>query len=156
MPKGSLKNRKVLSSSSANRNTLKAEKEKEKDTSRGDQESSDLHMLLKAQSEKAHHKTWNRLDRGIRIQKVRQWARSKKDWPQEIIDKTETLLIKKLKMGGLSSSTSVSYNKKDGIIQNVPGIKLMYAIDISGNDTDTPIDVLYKENDRKNRRTAKT
>lgn len=155
MPKGSLKNRKVLSSSSANRNTLKAEKEKEKekDTSLGDQGSSDIFKILKAQSEKNQRKSWNRLDRGIRIQKVRAWVQTKLDWPTDVREKAETLLIKKLKTGELTSSTAVVYDKKTCDVQDIPGLKLMYAIDVSGNDTVVPIDVLYHENDKKNRRT---
>jgi hypothetical protein len=156
MPKGSLKNRKILSSSSANRNTLKAEKEKEKiskeDISRGDQGSSDIHKLLKAQTEKNQRKSWNRLDRGIRIQKVRSWVRVKEEWPDTIIEKAEALLVKRIKTGGLSSSSSVIYDKKSCEILKIPCLKLVYAIDASGNDTTNPIDVLIQTNAGKAKR----
>lgn len=156
MPKGSLKNRKVLSSSSANRNTLKSEKEREKNegTSRGDQESFDIQKILKAQTEKNQRKPWNRLDRGLRIQKIRSWIASR-DWPDDVKKKAQTLLVKKIKSGELSSSSSVVYDKKTCEIQKVHCLKLVYPIDASGGEGDIPTDVLFKKNDRKTKRTAK-
>ena len=155
MPKGSLKNRKVLSSSSANRNTLKAEKEKKDEgTSHGDQESFDIQKLLKAQTEKNERKSWNRLDRGLRIQKIRSWITSQ-DWPAEVKKKAQILLVKKVKAGDLSSSSSVTYDKKTCEIQKIPCLKLVYPIDISGDEGEIPIDVLYQKNDRKTKHSAK-
>jgi len=154
MPKGSLKNRKVLSSSSANRNTLKAEKEKNEGTSHGDQESFDIQKLLKAQTEKNERKSWNRLDRGVRIQKIRSWITSQ-DWPTDVKKKAQTLLVKKVKAGDLSSSSSVVYDKKTCEVQKIPCLKLVYPIDVSGAEGDIPIDVLFQKNDRKTKRSAK-
>jgi hypothetical protein len=160
MPKGSLKNRKILSSSSANRNTLKAEKEKEKKnegTSHGDQGSSnvpDLQRLLKAQTEKNQRKPWNRLDRGIRIQKIRSWI-SSQDWPENVKAKAKELLVKKIKTGGLTSSNSIVYDKKACTIQEVQCLHLVYPIDVSGGEGDIPVDVLFRKNDRKTKRSSK-
>lgn len=156
MPKGSLKNRKILSSSSANRNTLKAEKEKkDEDTSRGDQESFDIQKLLKAQTEKNERKSWNRLDRGLRIQKIRSWIASQ-DWPIDVKKKAQILLVKKVKAGDLSSSSLVVYDKKMCEIQKIPYLKLVYPIDVSGVEDELPIDVLYQKNDRKTKRSTKS
>lgn len=155
MPKGSLKNRKILSSSSANRNTLKAEKEKKEDTSHGDQESFDIQKLLKAQTYKNERKPWNRLDRGLRIQKIRSWV-SSQEWPDDIKKKTLVLLEKKVKTGDLSSASSVVYDKKKCEIQKIQCLKLVYPIDVSGADSEIPIDVLFQKNDRKTKRSSKT
>jgi hypothetical protein len=158
MPKGSLKNRKILSSSSANRNTLKAEKEKKSEgTSHGDQGSSnvpELQKLLKAQTEKNQRKPWNRLDRGIRIQKIRSWITSQ-DWPDDIKTKAKEILIKKIKTGGLTSSNSIVYDKKTCEIQKVQCLNLVYPIDVSGSEGDIPVDVLFRKNDRKTKRSSK-
>jgi hypothetical protein len=156
MPKGSLKNRKILSSSSANRNTLKAEKEKKDEgTSHGDQECFDIQGLLKAQTEKNERKPWNRLDRGLRIQKIRSWV-SSQEWPDDIKKRALTLLVKKTKTGDLSSASSVIYDKKKCEIQKITCLKLVYPIDVSGAESEIPVDVLYQKNDRKTKRSAKS
>lgn len=156
MPKGSLKNRKILSSSSANRNTLKAEKEKKDEgTSHGDQKSFDIQGLLKAQTEKNERKPWNRLDRGLRIQKIRSWV-SKQEWPEDIKKKALALLVKKTKTGDLSSASSVLYDKKNCEIQKITCMKLVYPIDVSGAEGETPVDILYQKNDRKTKRSTKS
>ena len=155
MPKGSLKNRKILSSSSANRNTLKAEKEKKEDTSHGDQESFDIQKLLKAQTEKNERKPWNRLDRGVRIQKIRSWV-SSKEWPDDIKSKALVILEKKTKTGDLSSASTVIYDKKKCEIEKIQCLKLVYPIDVSGSESEIPIDVLFQKNDRKTKRSAKS
>lgn len=155
MPKGSQKNRKILSSSSANRNTLKAEKEKIEDTSHGDQESFDIQKLLKAQTEKNEKKPWNRLDRGVRIQKIRSWV-SNKEWPDDIKKKALVLLEKKTKTGDLSSASTVIYDKKKCEIEKIQCLKLVYPIDVSGDDCEIPIDVLFQKNVRKTKRSDKS
>lgn len=149
MKQNSLKNRKILSSSSAKKSTLRAEKEKQdkETTSHGDQESSELQTLLKAQTEKNQKKPWNRLDRGIKIQKIRSWAKTK-EWPAELCKKAEDILIKKVKAGSLTSSNAIIYDKNICEIIDIPCLKIVY----SETDDTTPIDILFQQTDKKSRR----
>lgn len=131
--------RKVLSSSSAKKRTLKAEQERqlEGNSSHGDQESFNLQVLLKAQTEKNLKKPWNRLDRGIRIQKVRKWVNSKTEWSIELKEKAIKALTKKIKLGGLSSSSSVEYDRDTCSIKSIPCVSLVY-----NEDSEEPVDIL--------------
>lgn len=91
------------------------------------------------------------MDRGTRIQKIRGWLKTK-DWPDEIRKKTEGLLVRRIKAGTLTSTNSVIYDKIKCEITNVPCIKLVYEIDISGEESKIPIDVLFRQDERKTKR----
>ena len=95
------------------------------------------------------------MDRGLRIQKIRSWV-SSQEWPDDIKKKTLVLLEKKVKTGDLSSASSVVYDKKKCEIQKIQCLKLVYPIDVSGADSEIPIDVLFQKNDRKTKRSSKT
>lgn len=109
----------------------------EGNSSHGDQESFNLQVLLKAQTEKNLKKPWNRLDRGIRIQKVRKWVNSKTEWSIELKEKAIKALTKKIKLGGLSSSSSVEYDRDTCSIKSIPCVSLVY-----NEDSEEPVDIL--------------
>lgn len=101
--------------------------------------------MLDSQKAKNEKKNWNRLDRGTKIQKVRLWVRSKKDeWPEELCAKAETLLVKHIKHGGLTSSSSVTYDKKKCQITAMPCISLIYNED-DESKSKKPEDILIRK-----------
>jgi len=106
--------------------------------------------MLDSQKAKNEKKNWNRLDRGTKIQKVRLWIRSKKDeWPEELCNKAETILVRNIKHGGLTSSSSVIYDKKECVIKSMPCISLIYKDEEDASGAKIPEDILIRKRERK-------
>lgn len=102
-------------------------------------------MLIKQRNQN-EQKPWNRLDRGIKIQKIRKWIEKKTDWPENIRTKSEALLVKAIKLGNITSSSSILYNKEECEIQEIPCLHLVIDEELG-----TIVDVLLQHKTKKSK-----
>jgi hypothetical protein len=121
-----------------------------------------VEAILEAESDRLHSRPWNRLEKGIRIQKVREWCRelNKEIYNPELLKKTETLLISLIKEGELNSTSCVEYNKDTHKITSIPIILWIYKDSPTENSTEVddikkPIDVVVKQGDKRLKRKPK-
>lgn len=124
------RNKGSLSSSGAMRSTLKAEKD-HYHPSTGEPESSaeQVDNILIAETIRLQSRPWNRLEKGVRIQKIREWIGDLPvdEFSEELKTKAETALVTMIRAGELNSTSSVIYDTTTQKIVKIPAVLWIYG-----------------------------
>jgi hypothetical protein len=143
----SKKNKRALSSSGAIRSTLKAEKETQ---SSGAPESSVDSFkgvigsmggvpaakgkasviacedaMIEGEAIRLESKPWNRLDRGLRIRKIRDWVETLTEYPEDLRTEIRICLERSIKAGKLQTNSSVEYDTGKRQVVRVPALSFV-------------------------------
>lgn len=142
------RNKGSLSSSGAMRTTLKAEKDHHHQST-GEPESSteQVDNILIAETIRLQSRPWNRLEKGVRIQKIREWIGTLPgdEFSEELKIKAETGLIAMIRAGELNSTSSVIYDTTTQKIVKLPAVLWIYgALDEESNVTRKATDVIVQ------------
>ena len=148
MSQSNRRNKGSLSSSGAMRSTLKAEKD-HRHPSTGEPESSDERVdnILIAETIRLQSRPWNRLEKGVRIQKIREWIGNlpSDEFSEELKSKAETGLITIIRSGELNSTSSVMYDTATQKIVKIPALLWVYgSLDEESNVARIATDVIIQ------------
>jgi hypothetical protein len=85
--------------------------------------------ILIAETIRIQSKPWNRLEKGIRIQKIREWISSLPldEFPATIKSRAEENLIALIRAGELNSTNSVIYDIATQKISKIPAVLWVYG-----------------------------
>jgi hypothetical protein len=130
------------------RTTLKAEKDHHH-PSTGEPESSaeKVDNILIAETIRLQSRPWNRLEKGVRIQKIREWigGLSGDEFSDELKTKAENGLITMIRAGELNSTSSVIYDTATQKILKIPAVLWIYgAVDEEAHISRQATDVIVQ------------
>lgn len=85
--------------------------------------------ILIAESIRLQSRPWNRLEKGVRIQKVREWISNlnNDEFSKDIKTKAEESLISLIRAGELNSTNSVEYDISTQKIVKIPAVLWVYG-----------------------------
>ena len=110
-------------------------------------------------------KPWNRLDRGFRIQKIREWVDglSGERYTEELRDEIKTKLVRAVQRKEIITNASVKYDVDAGKVISVPALMLVDDDDDDGTkdgsdrgDVRTTRVIIRKPDKKTKRRSKKT
>lgn len=149
------KHKKVVSSSGAYRTTLRAEKETQSSGNR-DLSFKREHEAVDEASRKMEKKPWNRLDRGHRIRKLREWVDtlSGEQYTEDLKEEIQATLVKAVQRKEITTNTCVEYDTEACRVISVPALLLV-------DDTEPPTEnkratrVIIRHPEKKTKRRKK-
>lgn len=111
------------------RSTLKAEKDHHQSTGEPESFTEEVDNILIAETIRLQSRPWNRLEKGVRIQKIREWIGelSSDEFSDDLKAKAETNLITMIRAGELNSTSSVIYDTTTQKISKIPAVLWIYG-----------------------------
>ena len=111
------------------RSTLKAERDHHPSTGEPESSTDQVDNILIAETIRLQSRPWNRLEKGVRIQKIREWigCLPGDEFTDELKMKAETGLITLIRAGELNSTSSVIYDTATQKIVKIPAVLWIYG-----------------------------
>lgn len=100
--------------------------------------------MIEGEAIRLESKPWNRLDRGLRIRKIRDWVETLIEYPDELRTEIRICLERSIKAGKLNTNSSVEYDTTKRQINRIPALRFVRT-GIKGVDDDG--DILDGEDD---------
>ena len=160
-PDTTKRHKKVVSSSGAYRTTLRAEKETQSSGNR-DLSFKREHEAVDEASRKMEQKPWNRLDRGHRIRKLREWVYTLKGekYTEDLKEEIQTTLVRAVQRREITTNTCVEYDTDTCRVISVPAL-LIVDDGVPDSGTESPMEnkrttrVIIRHPEKKTKRRKK-
>jgi hypothetical protein len=151
------RHKKSVSSNGAFRTTLRAEKETPSSGTR-DRLFLKEHKKVDEASRKLEKKPWNRLDRGHRIRKIKEWVDdlSGEQYTDTLKDEMRTVLVKAIQKKEITTNTCVEYDTETCKVISVPSLMLIDNTSEEDDCTNTRVIIRKPDTQTKRRKKKKT
>jgi hypothetical protein len=83
--------------------------------------------MIEGEAIRLESKPWNRLDRGLRIRKIRDWVETLTEYPDELRTEIRICLERSIKVGKLNTNSSVDYDTTKRQIIRIPALRFVRA-----------------------------
>jgi hypothetical protein len=149
------RHKKGVSSRGAFRSTLRAEKETQCiGTNEREQSLTQDKEAVDAASRKLETKPWNRLDRGHRIQKIREWVNrlDGDKYPDSLKDEIRSSLVRAIQRKEITTNACVEYDTETCKVTGVPALMIVEGDSVTEGSTR----VIIRRPEKKTKKRRKT